>query len=74
LALMGRFRTADGPPAPYSEVAPDRCAPPRGARFLVPGEDKPRECGIDPDMPPSGRPPHYERPVNLGFAGVKRRG
>jgi hypothetical protein len=73
---MGRFAAADGPPVPYSEVKPERCAPARGPEFVLPGEDKPeakpRRCGVDPDMPPASVRPHYERDVRLGFAGLKK--
>lgn len=71
---MGRFRTADdGPPIPYSDVKPERCEPAVGPKFILPGETEPRQCGVDPDMPPATDRPHYERDVNLGYAKHKRR-
>lgn len=45
----------------------DRHAP----AFVLPGEDKPRRLGEDPDMPPTAGLRSYERPVNLGFAHLK---
>ena len=70
---MGRFRTAGEAPVPYSDVAPERCRPARGARFLLPGDDAPRECGSDPNMPPANELPFFERAVSLGFTRLKRR-
>jgi len=71
---MGRFRTAGEEAIAYSDQKPERCEPPRGAKFLCPGEDEPRECGRDPAMPPASPRPHWQREVNLGFAGLKRKG
>lgn len=70
---MSRFPTADQAPVPYSEVKPERLEEPRGASFLMPGEDKPRQCGKDPDMPPASPRRYYERDVGLGYSGLKRR-
>jgi hypothetical protein len=68
---MGRFDTAHGEIVPYSDKRPDRCEPAREARFLLPGEDEPRECGVDPDMPPRAQP-HWKRRVRRGYEDLKR--
>ncbi|MGY3393448.1 hypothetical protein ACVWW6_006039 [Bradyrhizobium sp. USDA 3311] len=66
---MGRFDTADGEVIPYSDKRPDRSEPARGPEFLLPGEDAPRRCGVDPDMPPvSDRRPRVRR----GYEELKR--
>jgi len=65
---VGRFDTANGEVIPYSDKAPERCEPPRGPAFLLPGEDEPRRCGSDPDMPPVKLP----RRVRRGFEDLKR--
>ena len=71
---MGVFNSGSEPPAPYSEVRPDRCEEAPGPAFLFPGEDEPRRCGDDPALPPASTRRYFERPVNLGYAGLKRRG
>lgn len=55
----------------YSELHPERFGERRAPEFLLPGEDKPRRLGEDPDMPPAAGSHYYERPVNLGFAHLK---
>ena len=68
---MGRFDTAEGEIIPYSDKRPERCEPARGAGFILPGEEEPRQCGADPDMPPSTEP-HWKRRVRRGFEELKR--
>ena len=65
---MGRFETASEPPIPYSDKQPERCARPRGPAFVLPGEDEPRACGTDPDMPPV----RQARRIRRGFEELKR--
>lgn len=69
---MGRFDAADGEIIPYSDKRPDRCEPQPGPRFLLPGEDEPRACGADPDMPPAADTPHWKRRVRRGYEELKR--
>lgn len=67
---MGRYDSAVEI-GPYSDRCPDRCEPRRGARFVLPGEDEPRECGADSAMPPNGEP-HWKRRVRRGYEDLKR--
>lgn len=71
---MSRFPVAGEAPTPYSELKPERFERADTLQVQLPGEDAPRRCGEDPDMPPALAPRHYQRPVNLGFARFKRKG
>jgi hypothetical protein len=70
---MARFGSGSEPPTPYSDLKPERFGREDALGVQFPGEDAPRVCGVDPDMPPAAGNRYYERPVNLGFAGLKRR-
>ena len=59
---------------PYSSLHPERCEERPGPAFIFPGEDEPRRCGDDPALPPASPARYYERPVNIGYASLKRRG
>jgi hypothetical protein len=61
-------------PIPYSALQPERCEDARGPAFIFPGEDEPRRCGEDPALPSASPRRYFERPVNLGYASLKRRG
>jgi hypothetical protein len=55
-------------PIPYSDKHPERFAKPRGPSFALPGENFGRECGVDPDMPPT----KISRRVRRGYEDMKR--
>jgi hypothetical protein len=70
---MGRYNDTGGTGIPYSDLHPERCQPLPGPAFVLPGEKKARELGVDPDMPPAGDMPHWRRPVTVGNAHLKGR-
>lgn len=68
---MGRFETAADEIIPYSDKCPERCEPVCGPSFVLPGEDEPRACGNDPNMPPATSQPHWKRRVRRGYEDLK---
>lgn len=69
---MGRFEQANGETVAYSDKRPERCEPARGPAFVLPGEEEPRRCGADRDMPPAADRHHGRPRVRRGYEDLKR--